>query len=52
MGLVAEQAVLNLHFRSMAFMTIEAGLILALGETMGVMTVGAILLAMGAGQGC
>lgn len=46
MRLMTTQAILELHFRSMWFMAVKTGLVLALIQTMTVMTVGAVLFAM------
>ena len=50
MGQMTTQAILELHFRGMFFMTIKTGLILTVRQAVSIMTFGAILFAMGAGQ--
>jgi len=50
MGLMTAQTIVELHFRSVFFMTVKAGLVLTILQVVAVMTLGTVLFAMGTGQ--
>ncbi len=50
MGLMTAQTIFELHFRGVLFMTVKAGLVLTIFQTVCVMAFGTVLFTMGAGQ--